>query len=512
MALPQLVEFFRILPLSYRGLWGFDSESVLNASLNPISIWEWFLPFAFGRPNFGFWGAAAFGDEGAPFFFSLFPGVVALVCIAVSGRPRDRRAWGIWLVAALGLFIALGGYNPIMRMMVELPGFSLARYPVKFILITAVAASLLAGRGFERIFSEGRVRGALRAVGVLAMIYLVTASMALNRESWLAERIAAAAATDNPLRVQQVLQNWLAMSVFLFLLLGVFLGTVFLSRKRPRTGALVLLLLHSASQLFLMSPLLQMDESDEYLKTPPLATQLAGKTVLHEESEAFGSNRAARKLPTGELKWLARQYLGELRYSGGASAEVQYELNQSPEGLDSFLNRSTLDSLRLLQDPERIHMVRTLGVERLVLDRPLPLVVRGREALRLRHTIDSYGARVYVYDVIEPLPFATLLGERWFAPHLNAAVDHMLHPDFDPLLAVAVPGEGNVTTKPAGSVELLRKETEGWVFDVASPEGGVLLVQRAFQGIYEAFNRRRIEAALCCQCQPSWSRRAGRNA
>ncbi|MEM6701452.1 MAG: hypothetical protein AAF690_02045 [Acidobacteriota bacterium] len=480
LALPQIVEFFRILPLSYRGYWGYDAETILVASLHPLSLWEWLLPFAFGRPSLGFWGAPLLGGSGAALFWSLFAGVLAVISLFASGVPRDRRRLGLWVLLLFGLFLALGGYNPVVRALAAVPGFSLARYPVKFVLLVAVAASLLAGRGFERLREAGALRGFVRAASALTLVYVATAALALQPESWLAAVIGRA--TNNPLRAQQVLQNWLAMSVFLIVLLWGGIGCLSLARRRPTLAALLFLMLHASSQLFLLESLLQMDDASFFAQPPALATELSERRVVHEESGAFGSRRAPRQLPNGELQWLARRLWGESRYASGALAGLRFELNRSPEGLDSFLDRMAADALRARPDADRIVLARALGAEVLLLDRPLP----ASEVLTLRKTVPSFGATLHAYDVRDALPAASLLTEEWPAPHLNAAIDILSNPEFDPLRAVVVPGEGPIARRGEGTVELLEDSPERVALDVDSPEGGVLLLQRSFQPLYRA--------------------------
>lgn len=487
LSLPQIVEFFRILRLSYRGYWGYDAEAILVASLHPLAFWECLLPFAFGRPSLGFWGASVFGDGGAAFFWSLFAGVLALSSLLASGLPRDHRRLGLWLLLSFGIFLALGGYNPLVRGLASLPGLSLARYPVKFVLLVAVSASLLAGRGFERISagessageSGESLRSFLRAAAALSVVYLATAALSLQPDGFLGAAVARA--TGSPLRAQQVLQNWLAMSVFLLVLLWAGAGCLYLGRRRPSLGALLFLTLHASSQLFLLEPLIPMDDAALYEQPPAWTVELAGRRVVHEESGAFGAERASRRLPGGDLQWLARRFWDEGRHSSGAVAGVHFELNRSPEGLDSFLSRMAVDAVRARSDTERIVLMRALGVETLVLDRPLT-----SDWLELRRSVSSFGATLYVYDVRQPVPFALLASEIWSAPHLNAAVELMLQEDFDPLRAAVVPGEGPVERVAPGRVELVEESAERWVLDVDSPEGGVLLLQRAFQPLYRA--------------------------
>ncbi|HEY2738091.1 MAG TPA: hypothetical protein VGK45_06765, partial [Thermoanaerobaculia bacterium] len=91
LALPQIVEFLRILPLSFRGHWGYTQEVATVASFDPRQIVEWIIPFAFGRPDLmgpaAFWGSRFYTDT-PPYYLSLYPGLLTFALIAAAGRPR----------------------------------------------------------------------------------------------------------------------------------------------------------------------------------------------------------------------------------------------------------------------------------------------------------------------------------------------------------------------------------------------------------------------------------------
>ena len=95
LATPQIVEFLRIARASFRGYHGYSAETWGIASWDPRQIVEWLLPFAFGRPDRigagAFWGQRYFTGN-PPYFFSLYPGLLALVLIAASLAPARPTA------------------------------------------------------------------------------------------------------------------------------------------------------------------------------------------------------------------------------------------------------------------------------------------------------------------------------------------------------------------------------------------------------------------------------------
>ena len=95
VALPQIVEFLRIVPLSFRGYYGFSPGARTIASFDPRQTLEWLIPFAFGRPDLlragSFWGHRFYTGT-PPYYFTLYPGLLALALVAAAGLPRQRRA------------------------------------------------------------------------------------------------------------------------------------------------------------------------------------------------------------------------------------------------------------------------------------------------------------------------------------------------------------------------------------------------------------------------------------
>ena len=171
LALPQLVEFQRILPLSFRGHRGYSAEAATIASFDPRQAVEWLIPFFFGRPDLigpgSFWGSRFFTGF-PPYYLSLYPGLLALALCAASGRPRGTAAWWAWGGIAAGLFLSLGRFNPVAEWLFSLPGRGSLRYPVKLWLPVALGSALLCGIGFQRLLLVEN--GARRRFGLTLLV------------------------------------------------------------------------------------------------------------------------------------------------------------------------------------------------------------------------------------------------------------------------------------------------------------------------------------------------------
>ncbi|MBV9497640.1 MAG: hypothetical protein JOZ54_25625 [Acidobacteria bacterium] len=145
VAAPQLVAYGEIAKEVERAH-GYSAQTVLNASLSLPRFLGLVVPIA---------------DYGNVLFFSLFLGII--VVPALFQRSR-------WVVVALVMaFLALGGFNPIVRAVVEaLPQIRIARFPEKFALPMTVALVVLSAR-----YLENRIWRAI-TLAPLALFALLT--------------------------------------------------------------------------------------------------------------------------------------------------------------------------------------------------------------------------------------------------------------------------------------------------------------------------------------------------
>jgi hypothetical protein len=147
---------------------GFASSQVLSWSAHPVVLAEALWPHFLGDPhtmtNVGYWGQGYFPD-GAPYFASLYLGTLVLAFALCAGRAGAR----LWLLALLGVLVALGAHGPIGSLLPLL--LSHFRSPVKFVFLTTLALVLLAGQGLDAAQGPARVR-AMAWLGAFAALFL----------------------------------------------------------------------------------------------------------------------------------------------------------------------------------------------------------------------------------------------------------------------------------------------------------------------------------------------------
>lgn len=532
IAAPMLIEFARILPLSYRGYWQFSIRAALAQSWDPRSALEWLLPFFFGRPDFTFWGSRYYGGN-PPFLYSLFPGVLCLCLIVLGGRlrrslPRRRAAIWAWVAVAGGLFFAAGAWNPIVRLLYHLPGASALRYPVKLWLAVAIGCSLLCALGFER-FLDGGQRLLGRLLAGAAAFYLVAWGLFLWSPSWLAaldpERL-------NPATLARESARWSALCFLSLVTLALFTLALAVARKlRPDgseakegpdgggpagradgggpaespdgggpaervAGGAALLTIHLLSQGFFLAPLFDADDAERYTREPALLRSVPEDSVVVHGGfrDLFGRQTISplAAFPDPRFFWLARRQAGQLYPFAGIPWGRRYELNHSPEGLDSFFSVSLAQAIQGMDDTRRLRLLAASGVDTLILDRQLaPEAAALTELVTTAPDSIPRAPGVFVYRLPSAAAPVALLGTVLKAPQMNRALQILSSPEFDPRTMVVLPGEGSPEVEPearagAGRVDVISDEVEELEVTVSSDAGGVLLTQRAYLDLYSA--------------------------
>ena len=487
IALPQIVEFLRILPLSFRGFQGYNPKATTLASWDPYQMAEWFLPLVFGRPDI--WGPGAFWAgrffTGVPaYYLSLYPGLLALTLVAASGRPRTRVQWWAWGIAAFGLFFAMGRFNPVAEWLLTISKQSFLRYPVKFWPPVAVGAALLCGIGFERLRAAGLHDPARRTVrrvfGGLALVYLAfLAFLALapdQAEAWIDTFI------NKPWAyIVHERQRWTSLCGFSLTVLALLALALRITRRSWAVGGALLLGVHALAQLWILRPLYPMDAVQPYLVPPPaLAYVPEDVTVVHPDfNYLFGPSTLRQgKFPQQHVRWLERRSYFELYPFTAPIWGRRYELNVSPEGLDTFGTRMAQGAMGREDNDGRFRLLAAWGVGRVLLNHRLqPVPSRAW----LVATLPSFGQTLYIFEVRDRAPEAFLARRIFRGPHLQAGYDRMTDPGFDAKNDVFLFGKGrSPEILGGGTARILRRGPESYEIEAnVRPGGAILVLQRA---------------------------------
>jgi hypothetical protein len=120
---------------------GLPTNLAVSFSLDPRLLGRALLP--------DYDGALPAGGE-----FTAFFSVAALMLMTIgitTWRRATTQTRAITIIAVIGLFLALGGYNPLYYVLLKIPGFDLFRAPARWIVLFVFAGSLLAGVGLDAL-------------------------------------------------------------------------------------------------------------------------------------------------------------------------------------------------------------------------------------------------------------------------------------------------------------------------------------------------------------------------
>ncbi|GAB4478613.1 MAG: hypothetical protein Kow00124_23240 [Anaerolineae bacterium] len=165
LAAAQLLPTAELTSLSSRS-GGLPLREALTFSFRPQIAGRGLLPLYAAGPLFSEYVA--------------YPGVAALTLALIGawvGR-RDRLTIGLVILAGLGLFFALGAYDPVYWGLVRfVPGFDLFRVPARWLVLWAFGAALLAGAGLDALGQPAQdgaspLRRLLPAAAVPALVAL----------------------------------------------------------------------------------------------------------------------------------------------------------------------------------------------------------------------------------------------------------------------------------------------------------------------------------------------------
>lgn len=177
IALPQIVATKELADIAWHG--NITYNVFIQGSFPPFMFPQLFFPFFFGFGYGGpYWGPAVLTDmSGFVGTLSLALGLWAVVRL----WRRNIHAQFLSLVALVAFLLALGGYNPLYRLMYYIPVYNLFRVPARHWLEFDLAIAILFGLALNFLIYEqaGRQKRkeiilvvGVAALGALGLIYL----------------------------------------------------------------------------------------------------------------------------------------------------------------------------------------------------------------------------------------------------------------------------------------------------------------------------------------------------
>ncbi len=151
----QLLPASTLLSQSRRGVQGLSFGETTTWSVNPSYLAEMIVPDFFGSgiaaPTG--WQRLMSDSNLGPHYLSIFLGFVPLFCaLAGWALGRDRRRNFVAGAAGVFLLLSFGHFTPVFALAYLLfPPLTMARYPVKLLVLVTFLVAILAGWGFDAL-------------------------------------------------------------------------------------------------------------------------------------------------------------------------------------------------------------------------------------------------------------------------------------------------------------------------------------------------------------------------
>ncbi|MBN2303174.1 MAG: YfhO family protein, partial [Anaerolineae bacterium] len=459
---------------------GLDYDTTANLSYSPFRLVTLFSPNFYGTPADGSYITKGIFFEDAT-YIGFIPIVAALAAVVARMRKRRDlpdhpalRTVPFWALLALAvLVIAMGRYGPVFRLLYDhVPTFDAFREPVRWLILVALALSVLAGIGVG-YWGRGKwivFWSRLAAAGGGAMALMAFGFVEFGQP-------------DSPnlevlSRGLVVLGAWIVCAALLTLV-----------RPDEATGTSPLLW-RSAVLIFIavdltwagtgLNPTVPADFYDSAEITQP-----AGRIYWFEdyrEDVTFGTEKDEDELPAwGEIDGYFN--LSDYRIARDNWREVRASLLPNMAMLDEVSALNNNDPLLPGHFGDYVDLIEARGAEAVPLLRAAGVSrVYGRTPPGW-DTIVQNDTITYTEAPDGEFPAAWLVSEAVWADSDEQITEALTQPDWDPYTTVVLAGKAPDTLPDepiTGTVELVEDQPTKRRFRVTADGPGFLVISSAF--------------------------------
>lgn len=354
VALPVLLPLLAVFPETVRGSLGVSPEALAADCLAPRRFVELFFPRLLGEPlgdaTSGFWAAPSFPWQRYYPLLFVGGGTAALLWAGIR-RGKGHRFW-LW-VLAFGVIVAfLPAWEPVRAFLIRLPGGQLARFAIKGLQLSLLAATPLVAFGFEqRKNTHGRQWALLGA----ALVLLVPGFFPEASRSVLSVLYPASASA-----LQQVPAGVLRQSLLLDGLTNA-LPLLALAVSRP-TALAVFAFLTAQWPLFFTTHVVT---PTKLWAEPPAAAR-----ALPQGAAIVSWAQAAGPAPSPPARTLA--FRDALLPDYGMAYGLSYVLARGPDGLEPIRGELLAAYAEKMPPEKKLRLAAALGAQAAVFNEEIP--------------------------------------------------------------------------------------------------------------------------------------------
>jgi hypothetical protein len=476
-------------------------QSRTTWSVHPMTLLEMLVPLRwFTLPLRPEW-FESFADAREPWLTTLYLGVPVLALVAAAFVPAGASRRALWLVVGVSaVLVALGRHAPFYGWLVAVvPPLKILRFPVKAMIVGALAWSMLAGLGWDAWRTDAGTarRWLVRVVPVVVLgaLLVAVAALAAVGDGPVMTMLREGAAMPMPARVRLAVGAVVALVVVgLAVLRARGLG-----RPSPLAVAVGALALASLVGAHLRIEITAAAEAFRY--SPPVLEWIRPGSRVYVQDDSFYSRgemaRGARKtspyrvarLPAGASPGEALM-LGAHAYLNPPTAarwgvRGSYDLDML--GLyDPWLARLTEAFREAEGTPRQRRLLEVAGVEHV-------LALRDSsdwQALVPVATVPGFfELPIRVFRVPDPLPSVYAVGRAEIAADFHASLARITDATFDGRRSVLL--ADGAASPPAGDfsgdVGILLHKPDRWRLRTDFSAPGYVVVLEAYDRGWRAY-------------------------
>ena len=466
----QLVPTIELFRQSQRSL-GLTTEESLGWSLAPVQLYNLVVPRYFETSS-GLFDFRRIPSVEQPWVFTSYLGIVVVTLAGAGVDPARVRRSLLWVgLGVAGVFLALGAHNPVVTALADaVPALRAFRYPEKMLLLTAIAAPVLAATGLDRMREEGRARAQALGTGIV-LAAIAGLAWGVSAVGGIDRLLAGSFEGDQASWIVEALGQGVR-HVFLFALLA----TLVIAAARRLSfsvlgGCLALLALADLAivntQVAPVAPAALYAEQPAVLAGLPLDTlETSARIRTSPLGEPPGLAFTMRGISSGTHQYYQIQGMaGNLAMTHGVLAE---------NGAEPFPPRTDDAQDAILRQLPIDHQVRYLRLQSTgwLIERPL-------EAEGLRGDVRIASLGLVRYRLADPLPRAYLVTRVEVEPDSVAILNHFIAGGVDPHHVAFVsegPPLGGDPAAGAGRIRWLRGNNHSVRLEVDAPARSLLVL------------------------------------
>ena len=490
----QLLPTIEMVRHSSRGE-GMDYQEFSSSSLHPKRLPELIVPNFSGTIDLlpyqeYYWGVALTDGDDYPYIINIYLGVLPLILALWGTFQRNEnsilsRKLRLFLLAAFlaSLSLSLGRFLPGFRFLYQyLPLMSLFRYPIKFLIAGLFPLALLAGYGFDRLFSQHPSKSLRTGLwlcslfsGAIALLFSLSGSFAQSVIAPLFRQY------DNTIMRNSLVTSfwWLFAVVFALSLIYNYHSQSPKSLQAVGCAILICLdLLHAGSRVNVYA-------AHEFFSDEPPAVQIIrGNIGKGRLFRAENPENIQLYAPSNEVIWGYRWSLETLDGYLGAFWRIPVLFHDDYVGLGNKYLMTLKAAVKRLPWPQKPPLLSAAGITNILsADARLSALPGLQKVAEIENTSSS---KFYLYRntrAVAPVEFIT---NSRNAETDEQALGLMLQPGYDPLREVilqtvesSLPDRDGDSCE-AAQIETIRENSHRQEYSVSTHCDGILLFSAPF--------------------------------